>query len=61
MTKGYAIAKDEAKKAVLKYGINGILNEHFTEIQERTGVSYNDLANAFNYFSYSPKAAKYRV
>lgn len=61
MTKGYAIAKEEAKKAVLKYGIDGILNKHFTEIQERTGVSYTDLANAFDYFRYSPKAAKYRL
>ena len=61
MTKGYAIAKEEAKKAILKYGIDNILNEHFTEIRERTGVSFIDLTNAFDYYRYSPKAAKYRV
>lgn len=61
MTKEYARAKEAAKELVLKYGVNGILNMHFTEAQKKAGVSSTDLSNALDYFRYSPKAAKYRV
>ena len=61
MTKGYAVAKAEAKKLVEKYGVNGILNKLFTEVRERTGVSFTDLTNAIDYFRYSPRAAKHRA
>ena len=61
MTSNYAIAKAEIKKLVLAKGLDNIINADFTEIKERTGVTYLDLQNAVSYFRFSPRTAKYRA
>ena len=54
------VAREEVKALIITKGINNILCRDITEIRDRTGLTIEELHNALNYFTYSPKTAKYR-
>ena len=45
-------ARVEIKKLIDTIGMDNILNLHFNEIHDRTGVSYIALQNAMSYYRY---------
>lgn len=55
----YKQTKNEMKKLVIAKGVDEILNADFNRLVAEGHDSVN-VHNAFNYFCYSPQAAKYR-
>lgn len=45
-------ARVEIKKLIDTIGMDNILNLHFNEIHDRTGVSYTSMQNAMSYYRY---------
>lgn len=54
------VAREEIKALIIAKGINNILCGDIVKISDRTGLTIAELHNALNYFTYSPKTAKYR-
>lgn len=58
-TKTYKETKEAVKALVIAKGVDEILNADFNRLGDEGHGSAN-IHKAFNYFCYSPKAAKYR-
>lgn len=52
--------RNEMKKLVLAKGFENITNGDCNELQIRTGASFMQVHKALEYFTYSPRTAKYR-
>lgn len=56
----YKETKELAKQIVIEKGINNIIGADCVKLYNM-GCNVTDVQNAFNYFKYSPRAAKYRA
>ena len=56
----YKETKELAKQIVIEKGINNIIGADYVKLLNM-GCNGTDIQNAFNYFRYSPRAAKYRA
>lgn len=58
--KTYKETKELAKQIVIEKGIDNIIGADYVKLYNM-GCDATDVQNAFSYFRYSPRAAKYRA
>lgn len=57
--KTYKETKQAVKELILAHGVTGVPGQHIVALLN-DGHTGTNVQNAFNYFRFSPKAAKYR-
>ena len=56
----FVVTKELAKQIVIEKGIDNIIGADYVKLYNM-GCDATDVQNAFSYFRYSPRAAKYRA
>ena len=57
--KTYKETKQAVKELILTHGLHGVPGQRIVELY-KDGHTGTNVQNAFSYFRYSPRAAKYR-